>query len=230
MIQRKNVCDSIVEDVIEKIKNKQLLPGDKLPNEKDMSEEFGVSRISLREALRYLSAKGLIVTRHGEGSLINEYNPNMIAETFYNFSLLTDNPIMEMLEIRKIMESEAARLCATKATEEEIAEIIKYKDKREEYCESNDSNLKFEYDRLFHLSIASACHNEVLHKFIETIHWTIELHQREYTKNQENVAHTTNFHEEIATAIANHDADVAADKMYAHLELIEKSFIPDKEL
>ncbi|MFI3208307.1 MAG: FadR/GntR family transcriptional regulator [Eubacteriales bacterium] len=225
MIQRKNVCDSIVEEVMEKIKSKELLPGDKLPNEKDMAEEFGVSRISLREALRYLSAKGLVVTRHGEGSFINEYNPNMIAETFYNFSLLTDNPIIEMLEIRKIMEAEAARLCAQKATDEEIADIIKYKDKREEYCVSNDTNMKFEYDRLFHLAIAKGCHNEVLNKFIETIHWTIELHQREYTKNQENVVHTTNFHEEISQAIMNRDSDMAADKMYKHLELIEKSFI-----
>lgn len=222
MIQRKNVCESIVEDVIEKIKNKDLRPGDKLPNEKEMAEEFGVSRISLREALRFLSAKGLVVTRHGEGSFINEYDPNLIAETFYNFSLLTDNPITEMLELRKIMEMEAAKLCAKNATEEEIKEIEEYKNLREAECEKGENfDMRFEYDRLFHLSIAKASHNHIFFKFIETIHLTIELHQREYTKNLENIKHTTSFHNKICKALKKRDAETAGQMMYAHLEEIE---------
>ncbi len=224
MLQRKNVCASIVDDVMEKIKNKELLPGDKLPNEKDMADEYGVSRISLREALRYLSAKGLVVTRHGEGSFINEYDPDLIAETFYNFSLLTDNPITEMLELRKVMESQAARLCAINATEEEIEEIGKYKSLREVEVEEHLDS-RFEYDRLFHLSIAKASHNQIFYKFIETIHLTIEIHQREYTKNSENVTTTTNFHSKIYNYIKDRNSEKAAEAMYDHLEEVENSVI-----
>lgn len=223
MIQRKNICASIVDDVIERIKNKELKPGDKLPNEQDMADQFGVSRISLREALRYLSAKGLVVTKHGEGSFINEYDPDMIAETFFVFSLLTDNPMTEMIELRKVMEAQSARLCAMNATEEEIAQILEYKNKREEACLGDDYETRFENDRLFHLAIAKASHNNIFYKFIETIHLTIELHQKEYTKNTESVQCTTKYHNEIFKGIENRDADAAYKAMYDHLDEIEKN-------
>lgn len=221
MIQRKNVCDSCVEEIITKIRNKELVPGDKLPNEKDMAEEYGVSRISLREALRYLSAKGLIVTRHGEGSFVNAYDPNMIVETFYNFSLLASDPILEMLEIRKIMETESAKLCAKNATDDEIAKIKEYKEQREN---TTDQEQRYEYDRLFHLAIAQASHNDIFMRFIETIYRTVELHQRGYTKDQRKISNTTAFHNEILTAIESRDQAAAADAMYAHIDHVLQSF------
>ena len=95
MIQRKSVSDSIVDSIIEDIQNKKLSPGDKLPTEAEMAEEYGVSRISIREALRSLSAVGLVVTRHGEGSFINEYNPDILASTLRSISLLDDTPRSE---------------------------------------------------------------------------------------------------------------------------------------
>ncbi len=225
MIQRENVSELIVKSVIEKIRTKQLLPGDKLPNEKDMSEEYGVSRISLREALRYLSAKGLIVTRHGEGSFINTYDPSLVADTLYTYSLLTTEPVLEMLELRKIMEAQACRLCAQNASDEEIAQIIEYKNKREAECQNNNNPTeKFKYDRLFHLAIAKGSHNEIFEKFIETIHLTIEIHQLEYTKTTENIKHTTNYHNKISEALTARNAELAGQMMYEHIDQIKKTF------
>ncbi len=142
MIQRKSVSDSIVDSIIEDIQNKKLSPGDKLPTEAEMAEEYGVSRISIREALRSLSAVGLVVTRHGEGSFINEYNPDMLASTLRSISLLDDTPVLEMLQLRKIMETEAARLCAENATKEELDMVQFYLKEREKYCKGEASSEK----------------------------------------------------------------------------------------
>jgi GntR family transcriptional repressor for pyruvate dehydrogenase complex len=228
MINRKSICDGIIDSIIQKIRDHELKPGDKLPNEVDMAEEYGVSRISLREALKSLAARGLIVTKHGEGSFINDYDPEMVAETICSVSLLNDAPILEMLQLRKIMETEAAKLCAVNASDKELATIEKYKKGREKYCNSPKTpeyiKKKYEMDKLFHLSIAKGSHNEIFIKFIETIHTTIDIHQKLSAVNSKSIQDSTYYHNEIFNAIKAHDAEKAGQMMYAHLANVETSF------
>lgn len=228
MMIRKSVCDMIVDDVIEQIKNHKLNPGDRLPNEKDMAAQYGVSRISLREALRVLLTKGLIVTRHGEGSFVNEYDSKLFADLFYQFSLLSPTPLMELLQLRKIMETEASRLCCESATQEEIEEIRSHKDQHEAYCakpqtEENISE-KYRQDQLFHRSIAAATHNMIFVRFMETIHESIALHQRA-SSQPEQVQKTISFHRAIMEAVEARDAVRAADMMEQHLTQVEQSIL-----
>lgn len=227
MIAKKGVCQTIVESVIDQIKNGKLKPGDRLPNEKEMAEQYGVSRISLREALRSLSAKGLVVTKHGEGTFINTYDSNAVAATIYEHSLLDNTPLIEMVELRKIMESEAARLACANATEEDIAKIKFYKEARERHYNNMTSpkkiELKYEYDRNFHMAIAEATHNAMFVRFIETIRKTLDIHQREATNNTDNISNTTYYHDEILKSIENRDGERAAEMMYKHIEQVEKT-------
>lgn len=232
MSNRKSVCNHIVDSIIEKIKNKELKPGDKLPNETIMANEYGVSRIALREALRSLAAKGLIVTRHGEGSFINDNNSEILSDALYNITLLNNGPVLEMLQLRKIMETEAARLCAVNATPEELEKIQYYKVKREEYCiaEPTEENVrkKYEYDRLFHLSIAEGSHNQIFSQFINTIQASLNIHQISFSSDTENVQNSSFYHNEILSALLEHDAQKAGNMMYAHLQQIEKAFVQEK--
>lgn len=227
MIIKKGVCQTIVESIIDRIKSGALKPGDKLPNEKEMAEQYGVSRISLREALRSLAAKGLVVTRHGEGTCINTYDPNAVAATIYEYSLLDNTPLIEMVELRKIMESEAARLACANATEADIAKIKFYKEAREKYYNSMTSpkktDRKYEYDRNFHMAIAEATHNSMFVNFITTIRRTLDIHQRETTVNTDNIRDTTYFHNEIVKAIESRDGERAAEMMTKHIEQVENA-------
>ena len=228
MIERKSVCDMIVDSVIEQIKDHRLKPGDKLPNENDMAAQYGVSRISLREALRVLTAKGLIVTRHGEGSFVNEYDPKLLATMFYQFSLLNPTPLLELLQLRKIMETEAVRLCCEMATEEEIKEIRYHKELHEDYCskEQTEENMraKYEEDRLFHMSIAIGTHNMIFVRFMETIHDSIALHQRA-SYQPEHMKETIRFHNAILEAIEARDAARAAEMMEEHLTQVGQGIL-----
>jgi GntR family transcriptional repressor for pyruvate dehydrogenase complex len=227
MIAKKGVCQTIVEAIIDQIKNGKLKPGDKLPNEKEMAEQYGVSRISLREALRSLSAKGLVVTKHGEGTFINTYDSNAVAATIYEYSLLDNTPLIEMVELRKIMESEAAKLACANATEEDIARIKYYKEAREQHysnkMSTNKIELKYEYDRDFHLAIAEATHNSMFVNFIKTIRKTLDIHQRETTSNTANIRDTTYYHDEILKAIENRNGELAAEMMFKHIEQVENA-------
>lgn len=229
MIQRKNICDSIVDAITDDIQNKKLCPGDKLPTEAEMAEEYGVSRISIREALRSLSARGLIVTKHGEGSFVSEYNSDMLANTLRSISLLNDAPFIEMLQLRKIMETEAASLCAINATKEELNKIDFYRLERERYCsaEPTPDNIskRYEMDTNFHLSISRGSHNEIFIKFIETIHASIDLHQKESSRNTEQINLTTYFHREIMSALLEHNKEKAGRMMYDHFSTIEKAIL-----
>lgn len=226
LIKKQAVSDIIVEDIVDQIKNGRLKAGDKLPNEKDMAERYGVSRISVREALRWLAAKGLVVTKHGEGTHINHYDPGAIADTFYSYTLLDDTPVLEMLELRKIMESEAARLACANATPQEIERIREYKEAREHYYrlsmeQSESVELKNEYDTKFHMAIAQATHNSMFERFIDIIHRTLEIQQRKAAAAG-GISDTTFFHDEIYKAIAARDGDRAHKMMYRHIEQVER--------
>lgn len=220
-----SVCDIVVESIIEKIRSGELRPGDRLPNEKDLAAQYNVSAISLREALRVLAARGLLVTKHGIGTFVNTYNPDLIAQTFYYFSLLDQSPLLEMLQLRKIMETQSARLCATHATEDEIKTIKFHKTQREYYCELPPSpeniKCKYEHDRLFHFNIAKASHNEIFYRFIESISRAIDQHQAASSLTEQDVRNTTYYHSEIMKAIENHQINIAGDMMWKHMETIE---------
>lgn len=228
MIQRISLCDSIVDAITNDIRTKVLHPGDKLPTEAEMAQQYGVSRISVREALRTLSARGLIVTKHGEGSFVNEYDPKLLASVLMSISLLENTPILEMLQLRKIIETEAARLCAKNATKDELMQIKYYMEEREKYCRmkqtpENIAN-KYEMDRNFHLSIAKGSHNDIFIKFIESITTSIIIHQKQSSQSDEQIRITTQFHRAIFSAIEQHDYEKAGQKMYEHLENVEKNF------
>lgn len=234
MKKKKGICESIAEQVINKIKAGELRSGDRLPNEKEMADEYGVSRISLREALRYLAARGLIVTRHGDGTFINTYRPEWLAEAIYEFSLLDVTPLIETLELRKIMEAEAARLCCINATKEEIAEMRRHMEAREEICRlplaQQDADRRYASDLDFHMAIAKGTHNRMFSRFIEIMHRTIEHHKREVSYSAANIKKTTNFHRNIMQAIEQRNGEEAAEMMRKHINMIDDSFKKPRSL
>ena len=220
--------EQIVEDIIEKIRSKELLPGDKLPNEYELSDTYYCSRMAVREALKILTAKGLVITKHGEGSFVNTLNIETIAEILDNLFLLSDVTNLEMMQLRKLMETEAARLCAKNRNEEDLQEIIHYMNLREEYAKATQTpeniQKKYDADRMFHLSIAKGSHNELFVNFINTIQKTMSLHQS-HSASEETSRNTSLYHEEITKAIQDKDADRAADMMNAHLTRVEEAII-----
>ncbi|WP_163559408.1 transcriptional regulator GlcC [Halomonas sp. NO4] len=140
-------------------------PGQLLPSERRLCERLGVSRTSLREGLRVLRSKGVIVTRQGRGSavaaLVPDHNDSPLMHLF------RDHPrtLFDLLEVRALLEGESARLAAERATPADRVLIQRRYEAMAEYVEVRE-NIDVErlahLDHAFHLAICHASHNPVL--------------------------------------------------------------------
>ena len=125
-----NLSQRTAEILSNKIRVEQVyMPGDKLPNENVLSEELGVSRTTLREAIRTLVSEGLLVVRRGLGTFVNE-TLDQYAEGSVNMDdvLAMKVTLKDLYEARMIIEPAAAALAASRASDEEIDEILRLGD------------------------------------------------------------------------------------------------------
>ncbi|MCR5147973.1 MAG: GntR family transcriptional regulator [Eubacterium sp.] len=159
------------------IGEKSLLAGEKLPNENQLSSELGVSRATLREAIRILVNDGLLTVLRGKGTFVSE-KADQFAGTSTIGKLDTSDMkvrLRDLYEARLIIEPEAAFLAAKRATDEEIAEILKLGEIVQKKIKNNPrgyARIKSESD--FHGAIMKAAHNDFLASFIPLLTETIE--------------------------------------------------------
>lgn len=224
MITKTNVCDQIVEALIASIVDGRLKAGDKLPNERELSKIYGVSRVPLREALRSLSHMGIIETKHGIGTFIKEVNTTFFTNKLNSYLYLQEKPVIEVLQLRKLLEVESARLAAQNATAEDleklrIAEALA-KDELIKLRDGQDSAF-YDTDLRFHLAIAEASHNSLFVQFINSIHGTLHIHQQLSQKEPQPVDEVAVYHKKIRQAIEENDSDKAAEMMLNHIQRVE---------
>lgn len=217
----------IVEQVRDLINKGKLKPGDKLPPEQILAEQFGTSRPSVREALSALEILGIIEGRGGRGNFVsNSLNTASYEQRFKE--LEREESPFELLEARKLVEAQIAGLAAQKATKEDIAAIQKSLDKIK--AASNDISKIMSFDREFHTNIAKAVHNAVLFSMMTFLAgglkeklWlnlkrkslSIPSRRRKYMEE----------HIQILNAIKNKDSKTALNKMHDHLADVEKDLL-----
>ena len=144
-------------------------PGDKLPNEVELSRQLGVSRATLREAIRTLTAQGVLEVRRGKGTFV----ASRAAEDF-GFSRLerVRGQLRDLFELRSIFEPQAARLACGRATPEELADILA-KGEAVEVCIRAGSD-RTRADRAFHAAIVRSTHNEFMVRLLPVINQAVE--------------------------------------------------------
>lgn len=139
-------------------------PGQLLPSERRLCERLGVSRTSLREGLRVLRSKGIIVTRQGRGSVVAALVPGRDDSPLMH--LFRDHPrtLFDLLEVRSLLEGESASLAAERATPADRVLIQRRYEAMAEYVERGEIEVEqlAHLDHAFHLAICQASHNPVL--------------------------------------------------------------------
>jgi GntR family transcriptional repressor for pyruvate dehydrogenase complex len=213
--------ESVIEQIMDLIKNKKLKPGDKLPPERELAGKLSISRNSLREAFRVLESRGLIKSKPGGGRFIREIRENGHNNTENIILSLEKSSILELLEAREIFEVKIAEIAAQRATPEEIEIIEKALNKINQKEELKEDK-KMESDTEFHLAIAGASHNFVfvnimkLHLDLlkETREKTWQIPGRREKQYQE--------HQAIFQAIKEHNSKKAEEAILKHLMSIRK--------
>lgn len=210
-----------IEDVI---RQKKILPGEKLPTEKELCEMFAVSRTALREALRMLSGRGLITIRKGSGIYVNDYSAdNAIKPMSLFLELNLDKTlIFHVIHVRQMLEPKLVRLAAVNRTADDMRafkqNLIKFTE-----CREDDYHREGELDREFHLLIAKASGNPIVMVMVEPI---FQLMPKIRTLVYAHVDHAKNdavdYHRKIIEAIEQGDENSAETAMIEHLNLAEE--------
>ena len=212
------LSDSIMDQLIDLIVQGKLKPGDRLPAERELSEMFGVSRASMREAIKALSKVGLFRIMPGKGTYIecaNDENVNALAYPL----LLLEHDVEFLFEAREVVQVEMARLAAQRATKEDIAAIRLAIQKAKE-AENITEQAKVDIE--FDLGVAKAAKNTILIKFLYSIQEFMRLtHMRFITS--ERYSNSIQDHTRILELIEQGLSDEAGEAMSKHLQKIKKS-------
>ena len=216
--------ESVIEQIMELIKNNELKPGDKFPPERELAEKLSISRNSLREAFRVLESRGLIKSKPGGGRYIREIRKNGHNSTENIILSLEKSSILELLEAREMFEVKIAKIAAQKATPEDIELIEKALNKINEE-EGLKDDKKMESDTEFHLAIASASHNFVFVNIIK-LHLDLLKETREKTwKIPGRREEQQEEHQTIFQAIKEHDSKKAGEAILKHLKNVREVLV-----
>ena len=198
---------------------KLYAPNDKLPNEHELAQELGVSRTSIREAVKTLVGKGLLRVERGRGTFVVP-RPHSPDDPF-GVSYLEDKKKLaaQWFEMRLIMEPGIVRLACTRASEEEIRAILVCEREAAAIIEQNKNFSQA--DQKFHAAIAKAAHNDTIERMLPAMRDAIEdiLRTSFYSGRQERSRENalTN-HRMIARFIEQRDAEGGAMAMYYHIK------------
>ena len=218
------VADAIARDIIAK----DLRPGDTLPTEAAMIEEFAVARSTLREALLLLESEGLIVNRRGRsgGPVVQRPTAEHLARLLSILLSVSRTSFADVVRARRVIEPELTAGAVANATSEQIEELAESVRGLEEALDDEPRFL--DLNRRFHDLIAKAAGNEVLAAFWFAIQHISDGHQVGIRFNEEARRSAVHAHAEIVAAMRRRDGPRATRVMTAHLdgfsELIETRY------
>lgn len=166
-VTRQTSAQSVAQQLLELIRNGTWKAGDTLPSEKQLVEQLGVGRSTVREALQNLSALNIVEASSGHRTIVKAPSPAEIFRTDVIGFLIGDTLAQEMLEAREMIEPECVRLAVERATDEDLASIDRLLDEHEAHHQANEPVAQ--YGALFHIRLAEASHNRVAASFMASI-------------------------------------------------------------
>jgi GntR family transcriptional repressor for pyruvate dehydrogenase complex len=217
------LSDKVTEAILETIASNQLKPGDLLPTERQLGEQFGVSRTVIREAVRALRAKGMLEVKGGSGVRIVAVDEGTVRESMRHFVKGSELDYTKVDEVRRVLEVAAAGLAAERATAEDIARINETIEQMDNSCEDIEKTVQF--DIAFHRALATSTHNElflVLHDSMGEM--LLEVRRRNLARGAERRRLVVEMHRRIRDAVAAHDPDAARAAMVDHLGAVQESW------
>ncbi|MFL0164730.1 MULTISPECIES: FadR/GntR family transcriptional regulator [Clostridium] len=219
------VYHQVIEQIKNNIKSGKLKKGDRLPSEREMSESLGVSRASIREALRALEVVGLVESRQGAGNYIKTNFDNSLFEPLSVMFMLQESSIEEMYDLRETLELRCARLSAKNIENNELELLAAILDRM--YIAENEAE-SLELDIKFHYLIAKTSRNTLLINVLEVISQLMDEFIR---KSRAQILHTgktrgnlLEIHENLVRALKCRDANKAHNAMVEHFDLIREAY------
>ena len=227
------LADSVASELEKRILEGSIRPGDRLPSERALALEMGVSRPSLREAMQKLVSKGLLTTRHGGGTYVTDRLEAHFVDPWQD--MLKGNPQLhrDLLEVRQMLESQAASLAADRATDVDISRLDAVYAALEASYERDDLANCIDTDVAFHQAVAEASHNALIGhltaSLMRVIHGHVSNNLVHLHARPQRWGLLRDQHRAIWQAIREHQPQEAALAASAHIEFVRQG-IADKAL
>lgn len=212
---RRNLSQQVADDLYALImSDKEYHVGDQLPNENELAMRMGVSRTTLREAIRALTTKGVLEVRRGKGTFIADH-ANVFGEVDLQKGPAVSHLLRDIYEARLLFEPELAAIACRRATDKEIENILRIGEKVEEVIRANKD--RTEMDQAFHRAIAAAAHNEFLLQFFPVINKAIEESVRLSPSPGAVTEDTIRDHALVMDFLRRRDAEGVKSAMFIHI-------------
>jgi GntR family transcriptional regulator, transcriptional repressor for pyruvate dehydrogenase complex len=209
------LSDKVADLMLQSILSKRLKVGDSLPSERELGEQFGVSRTVVREAVRALVAKGVIEVRSGSGLRVSAVDATTVRESVSLYLQGGSVDFENVHEVRALFEVHLAGVAAERATDEDIAHLRSVHEQMERAVGDVDASAG--YDLEFHRAIANATQNDLFLLLMDSIGSALIDIRRE-NLGSGSAPMTLEQHGQVLDRIAAHDADGARAAMANHLE------------
>lgn len=208
----------VADQISDLIMSGELDEGDRLPSERELAEEVGVSRTVVREAIKLLRAAGLLRVRVGIGSFVTLPSRNILEEPLSRFSTPERRKITELIQLREAIEPPITALAAQNATSKDIAKL-------EQAIEEMQANLTnpHEYivaDNVFHNTLAEATQNSLFQLIVHSIVDLLQESRRFAVSSPGAAERSSHHHRQILEAVKAKDVEGAQEAMIAHMSQI----------
>lgn len=220
-------AEIVVQHVRALIEHGELRPGDRLPPERELAVQLGVSRPSVRAGLRSLAAIGVLQTRHGAGTFITDGPPTLGSEPLSFLAALHGFTRDEMFEARRVLEIGAAGLAAERVTGERLAPMSE--EVAGMFATLDEPQAFLVHDVRFHRAVAAASANPVLAALVEMVSSLVYEGRQKTVERAKDLKESAEMHRRIYQSIRDHDPERARSEMGAHLDLARQAQATEEE-
>lgn len=215
-VNNDRLSDKIVNQLINMMRDGSLKAGDKLPNEALLSEQLGVSRGILREALTQLQSQGYIRRKPKDGTYIQDNVQSMLLNESVN-QLMKKATYSDLLDFRETLELKMVERVIERASDEEIEELF------DGLGVADNEEVLHNMDHYFHYKLAQASRNIFFMNFIDTYYDLISEIANKSSRDQVRRNQIAEEHLAIAKAIANRDKEAARQAVMHHMKMVDKT-------
>ncbi|MGH8861828.1 MAG: FadR/GntR family transcriptional regulator [Jatrophihabitantaceae bacterium] len=224
-VRRASLYEGVLERIREYVVAEGLGKGDRLPSERDLAEQLGASRATVKQALVVLEVQGLVETRHGGGTFLRSNDVNIESVTTL---LARRDRLPHVMDARIALESKVAELAAERRTAEDLAAIQSaLHEMAAAVAADRDPNPG---DKSFHGAIAAAARNPLLSRFLSEIENEVSESRAESLRQRGRPPQSLRQHERIADAIRDGNPRAARAAMERHLASVRKVRLLDWEI
>ncbi len=221
-IDRAGITELVVQRIKDLLECRELKAGSRLPPERELADMLHISRPSLRTALKALSVMGIIHAKPGAGTYIAESLPEIFTEPMQFMTLINNTSVDELFEARRIIEAGLAELAAERATEADIAALIREVDGMKASMDAPEDFLK--HDVRFHQAMARAANNKLMSGVMDTVAELLFHIRRQNVAQASDLDEAIEWHEKLIVAMEKHDPKRAKETLSDHLRAAQSAW------